>query len=566
MQNNPNQNIHTDYQIDDVFKPEAANQLARAIHYDFVITQKMFDKFVEQHPADTYIDIGRVICSNPDGTDGQTSGVILAKAPISIFIEADTGRKPLEFTYVLTSIIDCSDFKVDGQWDAFVTKDMMNIYSAHPYIVQNIAGGYNFWSTPTAYIETAGGITNNGIAKIGSYKLTQSTNVVRPDNFQLVIEGLGLGVAFTYTASDAAPDETFGSMRPSVVYGNWMTGSGVSTQYSVRGQGTSSPTTIKNGLYAQMQASVGDWDTEPILVVSNNQSTSRYQLSGWNSSAFMFSNVAEGKTVTIYKDGTVEWEGSASTGGGGSAESIIISDFDISALTNPAYPDEHTYQTEPLNSMITYGWNNLRIKRPGYNSFRTIQQETNNPDARFYGVFRGGLFNFESSNTVDWFTWGAISVLNTKPNPNVVEWIPNTKNQLQISFNDLKDGVVYEVRIHLMQLVAAEYTIDSLSGAPIAMQQGIPGESVTRPTAQLSQFSIAFYDKNSLTSQGVVCFWGSSARTVAGWNSGVYVRFHKHSNVIKPTASSIYSSNLQELAKATVRFVRLSGRIYIMEY
>lgn len=566
MQTNPNQNIHTDYQIDDVFKPEAANQLARSIHYDFVITQKMFDKFVEQHPSDTYIDIGRVICSNPDGTDGQTSGVVLAKAPISIFIEADTGRKPLEFTYVLTSIIDCSDFKVDGQWDAFVTKDMMNIYSAHPYIVQNLAGGYNFWSTPTAYIETAGGITNNGIAKIGSYKLTQSTNVVRPDNFQLVIEGLGLGVAFTYTASDAAPDETFGSMRPSVVYGNWMTGSGVSTQYSVRGQGTPSPTTIKNGLYAQMQASVGDWDTEPILVVSNNQSTSRYQLSGWNSSAFMFSNVAEGKTVTIYKDGTVEWDGSASTGGGGSAESIIITDFDISALTNPPYPDEHTYQTEPLNSMLDYGWSNLRIKRPGYNSFRTIQQETNNPDAQFYGVFRGGLFNFESSNTVDWFTWGAISALNTKPNPNVVEWIPNAKNQLQISFNDLKDGVVYEVRIHLMQLVAAEYTMDSLSGAPIAMQQGIPGESVTRPTAQLSQFSIAFYDKNSLTSQGVVCFWGSSARTVAGWNSGVYVRFHKHSNVIKPTESSIYSSNLQELAKATVRFVRLSGRIYIMEY
>lgn len=565
MQTNPNQNIHTDYQIDDVFKPEAANQLARSIHYDFVITQKMFDKFVEQHPSDTYIDIGRVICSKPDGTDGQTTGVILAKAPISIFIEADTGRKPLEFTYVLTNIIDCSDFKVDGQWDAFVTKDMMNIYSAHPYIVQNIAGGYNFWSTPTAYVETAGGITNNGIAKIGSYKLTQSTNVVRPDNFQLVIEGLGLGVAFTYTASDAAPDETFGSMRPSVVYGNWMTGSGVSTQYSVRGPGTPSPTTIKNGLYAQMQASVGDWDTEPILVVSNNQSTSRYQLSGWNSSAFMFSNVAEGKTVTIYKDGTVEWDGSASTGGGSIAEPIVLTDFDLTTLTNPRQPDDHNYQTSPLSGVLSNGWSNIRVKRPGYNAFRTMEQETNTQGASFYGVFRGGFFSFENANTLEWYTWGAISVLDMKPTPNEVVWIKNPRYQLYVALNDLKEGLVYEINIHLMQLPAAEYSI-SVSGNPIAMQQGIPGENVTLPSATLLPFDILFYDKNTLTSQGVVCYWGSNATTVQSWNYGVHTRFHKHSNITPFSEDSRPIATLQELAKATVRFVRLSGRIYIMEY
>ena len=48
MQNNPHQEIRTDYMVNDVFTPTAANQLARSIPFDFVITSEMVASYMLQ--------------------------------------------------------------------------------------------------------------------------------------------------------------------------------------------------------------------------------------------------------------------------------------------------------------------------------------------------------------------------------------------------------------------------------------------------------------------------------------------------------------------------------------
>ena len=159
MQNNPNQNIHTDYVAFDVFKPMAANQLAKSIHYDFVITQDMIDNYVAHLSASDFsIDVGGVIASNPDGTSGpwETPVVIPYGKPINIFI---AGKVPdgyyLNFHTRLIgigtpvgNILDCTAYSVDGNWDRTLTHDMVNVFSAYPYAVSVLVAGFNFWSTP----------------------------------------------------------------------------------------------------------------------------------------------------------------------------------------------------------------------------------------------------------------------------------------------------------------------------------------------------------------------------------------------------------------------------------
>ena len=578
MQTNPNQQIHTDYQIDDVFKPEAANQLARSIHYDFVITQKMFDAYVEKHPSFTYIDVGLLICSKPDGTDGYESGTVLAKAPVNIYIDADTGRMPIEFTYELLNIIDCSDFKVGGSWDAFVTKDMMNIYSSHPYIVQNLAGGFNFWSSPTAYVETAGYNTNAGIAKIGSYKLTHTTNICRPDNFQLVIEGLGLGLMFTYTGSDASPDEHFGGLRPSIVYGNWMTGSGLSTQYSIHGKDTVNPTTIKNGLYAQMQASVADWDTEPILVVTHNYSTSRYQLSGWDSFEFRFVNASEGKTVTIYKDGTVKW-GYASAVSGGGGSSAIISDFLVHAIADDSFNPGliHPYIVDNgFGSASSFNEAQLLVVLPNENRFLTPKQDMGTRHSsgepaspNWYSGYPGFSFQHGAITKLDWYFWYAILDYNdftpgATSTTNI--WIKNPRLTLYIAIDELKEGVVYEVNLHSVWLPMADPTTIGNPAVTYRDQASPVTNKVSGGgTLDYNSFgkpAIRFVGYNSVPTY--VKYWGSEC----GSDNVIYPAFYAtpSPNYGAPGTQSNNYTQLRDMATARVLFTYLNGKVFVMSY
>lgn len=86
MLTNPNWNVHTNYAVNDVFKPVAANQLASTIPYDYVITQAMLDWGVTNASDSNGIDIAKVL---KKGDTGSTAG-ITSKKRISVILDCDT--------------------------------------------------------------------------------------------------------------------------------------------------------------------------------------------------------------------------------------------------------------------------------------------------------------------------------------------------------------------------------------------------------------------------------------------------------------------------------------------
>ena len=185
MQNNPHQEIRTDYMVNDVFTPTAANQLARSIPFDFVITAEMVVAYMLKHPGLTVLDIGALIASKIDGSDDATWDSPV-QAPVRIFINVpytpgiqfDFSGRLIRSTGTGAPILDCSGFKVSGNWDATVTKDMVYVYSAYPYRVVVPVAGVNFVSTPATYVSFQyGNPANRGVIKVGAYATELNASV-----------------------------------------------------------------------------------------------------------------------------------------------------------------------------------------------------------------------------------------------------------------------------------------------------------------------------------------------------------------------------------------------------
>lgn len=315
MQNNPNQEIHNDYRTDDVFKPVNANQLANSIHYDFVITQEMLDKYLEKHPSITAIDVGNLIASDIDGNDSSWETPV--PAPVSIYIAAKTSLDD-PFTLVFGGklcsgtqhIVDCG-----SQYDTPNAEDLINVYSAYPYRVNTLVGGVNFWSTPNTRIRLNGDNSQAGIVKIGAYRLDNATVILRPDSFMLVIQGSSdNGIEFVYpwtlnSTANNTENPDFGSYRPSVVHANWMTGCGVADSYTIYDSSH-----IVNGLYAQIKQTI-QMGSEPSLTVLHSQSQACYQFSGFSDYVASFYNMNEQKVVSVSSTGSITWNDVSATGG-----------------------------------------------------------------------------------------------------------------------------------------------------------------------------------------------------------------------------------------------------------
>lgn len=568
MQNNPNNEIHTDYTPGGIFKSVNANQLARSVHYDFVITQEKLDAVIAaQGLTSGPVDMGGVIMANMDGTNNSWQGTVI-KPPFSIYINA---KLPSQFYFVWgsrlltdTSFIDCSDFQVDGEWDATVTKDMVNIYSAYPYRSWDLPGGFNFWSNPNAPIILTAGVSNNGVIKVGSYKseISAQRNYGERVGGQVILqESLDGNRLYIELASVSE------SYVPFIVYANWMTSGGMITEYHINGDDMSVATTSIPGIYQQMRESISSWQTEPVLVVNHNQSSARYQFSGWDGSKITFSNVSEGRKVSIDTDGAVTWYSLSL--GVGTLGPVIVSDYDLTPITDPV--DIDNYNVSPLNSIISNGWGRTRVLHPEYAGFKTMEQETGTAGRDWYYVSAPGeLFDFKEATVLNWYKWHGLSAEDLSTN--TVKWVFNPHKILYISYNDLKEGVVYEINIHIVQLPVASYEMP-IDGIPLAMQQAIPGIAVTSPESEYGSpnIQIEFYDK--ITSQqyaNVLCYWGSDEQEILDGSQSVvpYIqpKFHKCSNVAAFTAYTRPAETLADIATATVRFVKLNGKIYVMEY
>jgi hypothetical protein len=540
--------------------------LAESIHYDFVITQEMFDKYMEQHPTYTVVEVGKLIASNSDGTD-PASYSFLAKAPVSVFIAAKIPNTvALEFasTFITPSnngIVDLTDFITNGEFTTSKTDGAADIYSQYPYNVNGVSGGINFHSTSKAPITITSSVQYSGVIRIGSYKTSTTGPIIVKRN----------GAVKIYTQEQLSgygfDDELTESQSPGVFVADWM-GGGCSGDL---GYSIDEADTVQYGLFDRFAESYR-LGTRAYLFVRHAQSTSVYHRDHGSSYDTTFSNASEGRQIIIHKDGTITKKDVGIASGGGLSAHTVITDFALTELVSPPNPNENEYQSSPLSSILNNGWDRVRVIRPTYTGFKSIKGETGIRGFTWYcpyGTGGAALFKFGESNVVDWFKWHCLSALNTKPSPQKIDWVLNSRGTLFIDFEDLKPGVVYEINIHIVQLPVGDYEAGTLGRA---MQQAYPNEHVSNPAyvsydGNVPNMSIQFYNPASNTQYtNVVCFWGSDAHLVTGWQGGGYPKFHKHSNVASYPTSTVRSNTLEDIAVATIRFVKLDGKIYIMTY
>lgn len=559
MKNNPNQEIHTDYRANDIFKPINANRLAESIPYDFVITQEMLDKYMEQNPGDTTISIGVLLNSNSDGTKNNTY-TILAKAPVSVFIAAKTPDNVVyDFTYafVTTSngILDISDFMENGQYTVTKTDGAVDVYSEYPYKA-NITGGVNYHSTPKAPL-TVGYVQNNGVIRIGAYKTVESSpiNVFRNGSIKIITQEQLSGYGF---ADDLSSD----TQNPDLFVADWM-GGGCSGDL---GYGIDETDTVQYGLFDRFAESYR-LGTRASLFVRHTQSTSVYHRDHGSSYDTTFSNASEGRKIIIHKDGTITKEDTGVGGGGGGGGRAALVDFDTNGHVN------HRWIVGGTNSVDT-----LSILKPGFTSFLSPKQditryipggESGNPPS-WYNGYPGFSFEKGLVSTLDWFFWYAISDYTDgySGTEAPVEWHVNPRKDLYVAIDKLKEGIVYEINLYCVLLPGKnDYTIGTPSKAygkqasPVTQYVNSPtldGDSLGRPTVSFINYG---------GGGTYVRRWGEEDKSGNTQIKPVFYNVGQPYNAGPSEGSEVYGGKqLRIMARAKLTFTCLNGSVFIMSY
>lgn len=558
MKNNPNQEIHTDYRANDIFKPINANRLAESIHYDFVITQEMLDKYMEKNPGETTIAIGALINSNSDGTRNDNY-VILAKAPVSVFIAAktsDTITYDFTNTFVTTAngILDISDFMENGQYTVLKTDGAVDVYSEYPYKA-NITGGVNYHTTPKAPL-TVGNVQNNGVIRIGAYKTTGSSaiNVFRNGAIKIITQEQLSGYGF---ADDLSSD----TQHPDVFVADWM-GGGCSGDL---GYSIDEADTVEYGLFDRFAESYR-LGTRASLFVRHHQSTSVYHRDHGSSYDTTFSNASEGRKIIIHKDGTITKENTGVGGGGGGGRAALV-DFDTRGVITT-----HRYIIGDSNSIDT-----LSIVKPGFSAFLSPKQdmaryasggESSCPD--WYSGYPGFSFEKGVVSTLDWFFWYAISNYEDgySGQEAPVNWYVNPRQTLYIDIGSLVEGTVYEINLYCVKLPGADsYTIGTPSKA-YGVQASPVSQHINAPTLDCDSLGVRpdIYFVNYSGNNGTYMRrWGEETRSDDNHIKPIFYNMGQPHNA-GPSSSPFNNEQVRILARAKLTFTYLKGSVFVMEY
>lgn len=558
MKNNPNQEIHTDYRANDIFKPINANRLAESIHYDFVITQEMLDKYMEKNPGETTIAIGALINSNSDGTRNDNY-VILAKAPVSVFIAAktpDTIVYDFTNTFVTTAngILDISDFMENGQYTVLKTDGAVDVYSEYPYKA-NITGGVNYHSTPKAPL-TVGYVQNNGVIRIGAYKTTSSSaiNVFRNGAIKIITQEQLSGYGF-------ADDLTSDTQHPDVFVADWM-GGGCSGDL---GYSIDEADTVQYGLFDRFSESYR-LGTRASLFVRHHQSTSVYHRDHGSSYDTTFSNASEGRKIIIHKDGTITKENTGVGGGGGGGRAALV-DFDTRGVITT-----HRYIIGDSNSIDT-----LSIVKPGFAAFLSPKQdmaryasggESSCPD--WYSGYPGFSFEKGVVSTLDWFFWYAISNYEDgySGQEAPVNWYVNPRQTLYIDIGSLVEGTVYEINLYCVKLPGADsYTIGTPSKA-YGVQASPVSQHINAPTLDCDSLGVRpdiYFVNYSGNSGTYMRRWGEETRSDDNHIKPIFYNMGQPHNA-GPSSSPFNNEQVRILARAKLTFTYLKGSVFVMEY
>lgn len=552
MINNPNQEIHTDYKVNDIFKPVNANQLARAIHYDFVITQEMLDAYTAKYSGDT-IDVGNLLSTKVDGSIAAFTAI---PAPCSIYIAANTKGYKLEFFQRLFGdssstghIIDITDFKdSSGQYTYEKTRDMLDVYSAYPYEITSICGGVNFWSTRTAPLTVNTiGIPWDGVCRIGNYICNEQLDFGPRSGLQVVF-GNNVG-GFRPKASVSAGQASTGYI-PTVVFANWMNGNGTTTEYHIDSVSLSEP-----GLFQSVSEAYTQYSTSVTLQVSRGDTVEAYPLSKVSSTEIRFSNADIGKTVILAPDGSISWE-NMQGGSTASRDIIILQDDGV---------------------IVPYS---------GGAKYMSLDPEnvTDNPTQVRYSILQNGLFTtYKTVDAVDayivptsysssglrprnttkivWNTWYKITaygVFDDDPvgTPSHNKDIVNEHRSVVIVADTLVEGLVYEMTINIR---ANAICSSSGSGGVLVDYGGMHAPSIID-----HPYTLMFY-----TSTGATVSTYKWADTSKLGNYFVKPTFNRVPSTdtqigFGPASGSMHIAPV--LASAIVHFVKIGDKIYTMGY
>lgn len=550
MKNNPNHAIHTDYAKDDILKPLGVNQITEAIQYDYVITQYAFDEYIKTLNADDSVDIGKLLQYNLE----ETSGVELSsiQLPISIYIAANTGSRDLDFTSTLLDMLNTDAYKNEGQYTMEDTKDMVNIYSAHPLYVSNLTGGLNFWTSINNPVVLDNGAELEckyaGVCRIGCYDF-KSQPTITTDGFQLVLSNFNLG----FIPKPWGSLDSTRNYKPTVVVAQWFGNTGTAV-YSIESNDSN-----LGGLYHSIKETVNTYKNTVILnVINNNVSVTSYQCTSIDSSEVRFMNSDTCKVVSIRSDGSINWN--YPSGNFGSSNKSIILDVDLSSFQADYYVgDTCKSLNDSYNSQTT-------IYRGGSSGFKSVAEDINSLTYTWYNTAYNfiNLYKFGSSNTLEWYTWFAMTA--QKKQPDTIEFIYNNNRELPIDGDSLQEGIVYEINIHLIMLPIAPYSPTGTTDK--ALVQALPGENLPG-LDDVYNIHVTVWSPSRYGGQAnySLKYWGTS-NSSPGSPYSIIAAFNKCTCNIDPLKYrySFTDRGLYDQAIATIQFVKLNGDIYVMKY
>lgn len=572
MLNNPNSGIRTDFQTDDVFTTANANQLARAVHYDFVITQEKLDNWVSENAnalaTTPRVSVADLIVANLDGTVADTWTPVLA--PLSIFIAARLdsaysfnfntlfGNVTLS-TSATVPFMDWSDFKVNGAFDSTTTDGVVNVYSAYPYRSYTVSGGINFWSTSQAPVTILQGLSNTGICRVGVYGTEARIDLGGRNDSQLILARCVSGTPITVSPS-VEQVESGAYNVPCAYYADWMSGGGVTYEYIVDVTDTSKP-----GLYQQLIYTM-DAGTLPVLTVVRGNSTGRYSLTEQSTDRWRFSNTSDALILSVYKNGNLTWERLVAAGSTG--KTVVIRDTDISEL--PSYVNE----AEGLKSMLSNRCGaSVSVFRTGGTGFMSVALDTGVSGLEWYRASAStsgapwDTFKFNGASTLDWYLWVAMSDYDTTAGQ--IKWYNNPRNVLYVDTDTLVEGIVYEINVHVIELPVKAYVYPNTGNTPNCWVQGNPANTPSIPSEySAGRPSIRFCSSTAYSTN--VRYWNTS-NSVPVDPDTVYPSFtftdlsdngylYNNAGSIRPATSCL------DIATAKLPFVKLGGYIYLMEY
>lgn len=521
MKQNPSQGIH-EYNLDDVYTPGDANARRERIHFDFVVTAEQLECYKLLHPGT--IDVGNLILSNKDGTDGVPLEHPLGGS-ISILIDAHTTEDDV-FDFYNSRIISGDQIfmgVVVDAWRAGYNGDaLVHFYTRDPYSITfgSTSGGIAYHSTPEAYvnIKDATGNTSgwDGICKVGVCKVEGTYNRYGREGwtgsggFTLLYEKCISG-RITWEDADTSTRPKDNTV-PGAVCAPWMS-SDVDCEISV-----TSGLLHKYGIYNRIKQAYDLGATPSILAeTQGGLSKLRFVSMGGSDSSAFFAFEGDGKRLTIGYNDSLTWKAT-----GGMARKAVLVDTDVpSAYTKPLHVGRSI--TQAAGSILTKLESWTDIHHPL--ALRDLLE-------------------------IDWYTWDGMqegSAIYT-----------NDNNVLTIDADSLDEGMVYKATIHIVNLDP------SSSGREVSADTAVTPAKPILPNSlngtAMPEFSLQFASLGSLVP---IYGWGIDSQP--GGSTTSY-KFRLHWPIASPPSTNPYQQSLQEISWGTGLFTKYDGKVIALLY